>query len=103
MIDIVDFERRCYFDCAYSVLTFLHIEDKELALINIYNSLRSGGIFVLSISNDEEWFEYGDRKVKLYRLRIQEYVNLLSEIGIIIESVTETESKIATIIKGRKP
>lgn len=53
--DIHEFTRPNTFDIAYSVLTFLHIEDKEKALRNIHLSLKDQGAFILSVSRDEEW------------------------------------------------
>ncbi|OAB43719.1 class I SAM-dependent methyltransferase [Paenibacillus glacialis] len=100
--DVNNFIRPNTFDLAYSVLTFLHIEDKEKALSNIYKSLKNNGSFVLSVSEDNEWFECGDRKVKLYPIGLEEYIRLFQSIGFQIESIQETESKYATIIKGKK-
>lgn len=100
--DIVKFQRPNTFDLAYSVLTFLHIEDKKQAFDNIYNSLKNEGTFVLSVSKDDDWFIFNDRKVQLYPLSVEEYIRLLELTGFRIESVQETESKYATIIKGIK-
>ncbi|KGE16819.1 class I SAM-dependent methyltransferase [Paenibacillus wynnii] len=100
--DINHFIRPNTFDAAYSVLTFLHIEDKEKALFNIYSSLKNNGTIVLSVSKDEEWLECNDRKIKLYPIKVEEYIHLLQLVGFEIESIQETESKYATIIKGKK-
>ncbi|MGG3507707.1 class I SAM-dependent methyltransferase [Paenibacillus lautus] len=100
--DINNFIRPNTFDLAYSVLTFLHIEDKEKALSNIYISLKNNGSFVLSVSKDNEWFECDDRMIKLYPIGLDEYIRLFKSIGFQIESIQETESKYATIIKGKK-
>ncbi|GIO40777.1 class I SAM-dependent methyltransferase [Paenibacillus apis] len=101
--DIVSFNRPNTFDLAYSVLTFLHIEDKKKAFDNIYNSLKINGIFVLSISKDDDWFEFTDRKIQLYPNNLDEYLHLYESVGFQVESINETESKYATIIKGIKP
>ncbi|TCZ79330.1 class I SAM-dependent methyltransferase [Paenibacillus albiflavus] len=100
--DVNNFIRPNIFDLAYSVLTFLHIEDKEKALNNIYISLKNNGSFVLSVSKDNEWLECGDRKIKLYPIGLEDYIRLFQSIGFQIESIQETESKYATIIKGKK-
>lgn len=102
MADVNDFIRPSTFDLAYSVLTFLHIEDKEKALRNIYNSLKNNGSFVLSVSKDDEWFDYGSRKIKLYPIELDEYVRLFQSTGFQIQLIQETESKYATIIEGKK-
>ncbi|GGH27279.1 class I SAM-dependent DNA methyltransferase [Paenibacillus segetis] len=100
--DISRFVRPNTFDVAYSVLTFLHIEDKEQALLNIYNSLNDHGVFILSVSKDDEWLECNGRRTKLYPISVEEYIHLFQAVGFTIESVQETESKYATIIKGVK-
>lgn len=100
--DIHEFTRPNTFDIAYSVLTFLHMEDKEKALRNIHLSLKDQGAFVLSVSRDEEWLVYGSRKIQLYPLKVDEYICLFHSIGFHIESVKETESSFATIMKGIK-
>ncbi|OPA75359.1 methyltransferase type 11 [Paenibacillus selenitireducens] len=102
MADINDFIRPGTFDLAYSVLTFLHIEDKEKTMLNIYNSLKDNGLFVLSVSKDDEWFDYGSRKIKLYPIELDEYVRLFLSTGFQIQSIQETDSKYATIIIGKK-
>ncbi|MDQ0088556.1 SAM-dependent methyltransferase [Paenibacillus anaericanus] len=102
MTDIINYNRPNTFDLAYCVLTFLHIEDKKKALSNIYNALKDEGTFVLSVSNDDEWIECGDRKIKLYPAGIEEYVRLFQLTGFQIQSIQETESKYATIITGKK-
>lgn len=102
LADINEFVRPNTFDLAYSVLTFLHIEDKETALSNIYKSLKNNGLFVLSVSKDDEWFDYGDRRIKLYPMELDEYVHLFQSVGFQIQSIQETEGKYATIMIGKK-
>lgn len=99
---MIDFIRPDTFDLAYSVLTFLHIENKEKALAQIYSSLRKGGVLVLSVSRDEDWLEYGDRRIQLYPASLEAYIRLFEAAGFRIESVQETEGNAATIIKGCK-
>lgn len=100
--DIHSFIRPNTFDAAYSVLTFLHIEDKERALFNIHNSLKENGTFVLSVSKDDEWLECNDRKIKIYPIQLEEYIHLFQSVGFQIEAVQETESTYASIIEGKK-
>lgn len=102
LADICDFVRPNAFNVAYSVLTFLHIEDKEQALRNIHVSLIHNGTFLLSVSRDEEWFEFSDRKVKLYPVEVDEYIKLFNRTGFQVEWIKETESQYATLIKGTK-
>ncbi|SYX83005.1 class I SAM-dependent methyltransferase [Paenibacillus alvei] len=100
--DICDFIRPDTFDLAYSVLTFMHIEDKEQAFRNIYASLKFGGYLILSVSKDSEWFEFNDRKLQLYPASVDMYRRLYEKTGFLLEMVEETESKYATLMKGRK-
>ena len=96
------FVRQSNFDIIYSVLTFLHIEDKELVLKNIFTSLKSGGHLVLSISKDDYWLEYESRKIRLFPQNKEYYLKLLNDVGFKIEVDEETESEFAVIIKARK-
>jgi len=63
--NIEDFRRESYYDVIYSVLTFMHIKDKERALSNIVHSLKPNGNVVLSISNQSEWLDYV-RKIRCF-------------------------------------
>ncbi|WP_339315693.1 methyltransferase domain-containing protein [Paenibacillus sp. FSL R10-2734] len=102
LADICEFVRPNTFDAAYSVLTFLHIEDKEQALNNIYTSLLPNGTFLLSVSKDEEWFYFNDRRIKLYPADVDEYIRLFNKTGFHIEWVKETKSRTATLIHAIK-
>lgn len=96
------FVRENKFDLIYSVLTFSHIEDKERAIKNIWFSLKRGGYFVLSVSKDDKWLDYGSRKVKLFPENKEYYVKVLRDTGFRIEFCRDTESGFATIIKAEK-
>lgn len=100
--DICGFVRPNTFDAAYSVLTFLHIEDKEQAIKNIYTSLSPNGTFLLSVSKDEEWFDFNDRRIKLYPADVDEYIRLFNKTGFHIEWVKETKSQTANLIQATK-
>lgn len=79
--DIENFKRRDYYDVAFSVLTFMLIENKQLALQNIVDSLKPNGIIVLSIPESPEWFDYGSRKHKNYISPIEDYMEWLESYG----------------------
>jgi len=116
--NIEDFSRENYYDVAYSVLTFMHIENKEKALANIVSSLKPCGNIVLSISRQPEWFDYGSRKVKLFPKEPEYYIKILKELNCeIIETIDLIDTyiypptgekqptygqKIATIINARR-
>jgi len=80
----------------------MHIENKEQAFRNIYASLKLGGYLILSVSKDSEWFEFNDRKLQLYPASVDTYRQLYKQTGFLLEMVEETESKYATIMKGKK-
>lgn len=77
--DIGDYRMPNHFDLVYSVLTFMHIEDKENALSNIIHSLKPSGDVVLSISRQPEWLDYG-RKVKLFPEGSEFYIEVLKKL-----------------------
>jgi hypothetical protein len=84
-------------------LTFQHIEDKELAVKNIFASMKIGGYFILSISNKTNyWLDYGSRRVRLFPQSKEHYLKMLNDNGFVLEFEQETESGFATIIKAKK-
>ena len=102
-MNILDFNKsKEPFDIVYSVLTFMHIDDKEKACKNIKELLKDNGYFVLSVSRDGEWLDYDQRRVRLFPNEVQYYIDLLRKIGFHIDMVKQTESNCATIIKARK-
>lgn len=102
-MNILDFNKTNEpFDIVYSVLTFMHIDDKEKAFENIKELLKDNGYFILSVSGDEEWLDYGQRKVKLYPQEVKYYISLLRKVGFKIDMAEQTVSNYATIIKARK-
>ncbi len=114
--DIEQYQKPSYFDVAYSVLTFMHINNKELALRNMVTSICKGGHIVLSISsNEEEWLDFVNRRVKLYIVSIDEYQKYLESMGCVVEPPIELidtfdkgmssksqGKKVATLIKATK-
>lgn len=79
--DIEEFRFCERFDVAYSVLTFMHIERKRVALANIVEALHPHGILVLSLSNEGECLDFGSHKVRLYPAPVEDYVAWLTELG----------------------
>ncbi len=116
--DICEYTQKEYFDIAYSVLTFMHIDDKEKAIQNMIYSLKPEGILVLSISIDNEnYIDYGSRIVKIYPTDVESYkiylerngCEIISELenydNIIWENGEKSDSygdKIATILVAKK-
>ncbi len=65
--DFMSFEFEEQFDVIYSSLTFMHIQDKLLAIQKIATLLTNNGLFVLSIDkNQNEYIDMGVRKIKIY-------------------------------------
>jgi len=116
--DIIDFVRAESFDVAISVLTFMHVQDKPLALQHIVDALRRGGSLVLSIDNASDSLDFGDWEVDLYPWPPERYVEVLTDLGCTVDPLvslidtwlapngkkSETYGQpIATLIKARKP
>jgi 2-polyprenyl-3-methyl-5-hydroxy-6-metoxy-1,4-benzoquinol methylase len=113
--DIEQYQKPSYFDVAYSVLTFMHIENKEVALGNMIASICKGGHIVISISNENEWLDFGNRKIKLYSIGIHEYQRYFETMGCMVDPPIELldtydkgmsskshRAKVATLIKATK-
>ncbi len=55
------------YDVIFSTLTFMHIKDKEKALINVFNLLKNNGIFVLSVDkNQQNFIDTGYSRIEVY-------------------------------------
>ena len=87
--NIENFVRENYFDVIYSVLTFMHVKNKEKAITNIIFSLKVGGSVVLSISKQDKWLNYGNRKVRLYPASVGEYILWFEETNCKIDLTKE--------------
>ena len=81
LADINDFVQPESFDAAFSVLTLMHVQDKQRALQNVVNSLRPGGHLVLSIDNASDSLDFGNWIVTLYPWAPERYAQVLSSIG----------------------
>ena len=75
------FVRPVAYDATYSVLTFMHIEDKQRALQNMATSLRPGGVIVIAIDHSGPWLDFGDRRIRLYPATVDAYVGWLTDLG----------------------
>ncbi|MBN2587819.1 MAG: class I SAM-dependent methyltransferase [Candidatus Fermentibacteraceae bacterium] len=81
LADIVDFLRPESFHAAFSVLTMMHVKDKQRALRNIVDSLRPGGHLVLSIDRASDSLDFGNWTVTLYPWAPESYARALSSMG----------------------
>ena len=117
LADIAEFRREGSYDLAYSVLTFMHVEDKPKALENIVASLRPAGRLVLSIDQPSDSIDFGEWTVALSPWLPEQYVAALARVGCevaepmpLIDSRTAPDGKrsdtygecVATLISGVK-
>lgn len=93
------FDRK--FDLIYSSLTFMHIEDKQLAVEKITELLNNSGRFVLSIDkNQSEFIDTGTRRIKIYPDNADAITEYIKAAGLTILNRYDTE--FATTFVARK-
>lgn len=100
-----DFCGYCFsdsYDAVYSSLTFMHIKNKQKAINKAYQLLNGKGVFVLSISKDQERFiKYGDREIEIYPDELEKTKQRLKSAGFSIRKVIETDA--AYVLHSEKP
>ena len=65
--DFLDYRTNEKYDVIYSTLTFMHIEEKEKALMHVFNLLKPKGRFVLSIDkNQQNFIDTGYSKIVIF-------------------------------------
>ena len=65
--DFMNYDFDTSFDVIYSSLTFMHIREKQECINKIYSLLKPKGCLLLSIDkNQNEYIDYGDRRIKIY-------------------------------------
>ena len=80
------------FDVIYSSLTFMHIKDKQAAINKVKSLLNDGGRFVLSVDkNQSDTIDYGTRKIKIYPDNKEDIVKYITQSGMSLIKVFETE------------
>ena len=90
------------FDVVYSSLTFMHIQAKQECINKVYSLLKPKGYFVLSIDkNQNEYIDYGDRKIKIYPDKPDDIKEYFIISGLTLSDCIETE--FAYIFVGLKP
>lgn len=117
LADIGEFARLESFDVVFSVLTFMHVQNKRLALQHIVDALRSGGCLILSIDNASDSLDFGDWQVALHPWPPEKYAEVLNNLGCTVDQPiplidtwsapngTKSETygqAIATLIKAQK-
>lgn len=90
------------FDIIYSSLTFMHVENKQIAINKIADLMTDDGRFVLSIDKNQcEYIDMGTRKIKIYPDNPYETAQFIKESGLQIEKQFETEfAHIFVAVKG---
>ena len=90
--DFMSYEFGRKFDVIYSSLTFMHIKDKQAAINKVKSLLNGGGRFVLSVDkNQSDTIDYGTRKIKIYPDNKEDIVKYITQSGMSLIKVFETE------------
>ncbi len=101
--DYIEYNFGRKFDVIYSSLTLLHIEDKKVFFCKVYDDLKAGGKFVLSIDdNQDDYLDMGDYKIKVYTDNPQDTENELTKAGFFIERIIKTEFAHIFVCKAMK-
>ena len=99
-----DFLSYCYedsFDVIYSSLTFMHIENKLLAIKKVASLLTDYGIFVLSIDkNQNQFIDMGTRKIKIYPDNTTDICRFIEEAN--LKLIDQFELEHAYVIVSQK-
>lgn len=89
--DFLKYSFNSKYDVIYSSLTFMHFKDK-IAVFNKIADLLCDGIFVLSIDkNQEEYIEYGNRKIKIYPSTKMEIIEQIKRSNLKLITLDEVE------------
>lgn len=99
--DFLTYDFAPEFDVIYSSLTFMHIKDKEGAVLKIASLLSEGGRLVLSIDKEQsDIIDYGTRQVKIYPDNPDNISECIAKAGLSPDKIQETE--FAYIITAKK-
>ena len=99
--DFITCDFTAAFDVVYSSLTFMHIQKKQECINKIYSLLNPKGYFILSIDkNQNEYIDYGDRKIKIYPDNPDDTKGYFTNSGLTLLDCIETE--FAYILVGLK-
>ncbi len=93
-----------HFDVIYSSLTFMHIEDKALAIQKIASLLNHNGLFVLSIDkNQSDFIDMGTRKIKIYPDKPKDICRFILEANLKLIDQFETDNAYVTVSQKVSP
>lgn len=80
------------FDVIYSSLTFMHIEEKQIAINKVAALLKNSGKFVLSIDKNKDGFiDTGTRKITVFPDTPAEMKSYIENSGLLLIEQFETE------------
>ncbi len=103
--NIIDYPENEKYEIIISVLTFMHIENKKKVFQKIYDLLKRNGKVVISFSNENDFLNMGDYRVKLFPFNKEDVLANFEQIGfnkIVAMDLKEENDIIATIIKAEK-
>lgn len=99
--DFMTYDFGTSFDVIYSSLTFMHIQEKQECINKIYYLLNPKGYLILSIDkNQNEYIDYGNRKIKIYPDNPDDTKKYFINSGLTLLDCIETE--FAYILVGLK-
>lgn len=80
------------FDVIYSSLTFMHIEEKQIAINKVAALLKNSGKFILSIDKNKDGFiDTGTRKITVFPDTPAEMKSYIENSGLLLIEQFETE------------
>ena len=78
----------------------MHFEDKLKVLNKIYKLLHLNGRTIISINKEQNnVLDYGTRKIKVYPINKEDFINLINESNLIIEDIKEVEFSYIFVLK----
>lgn len=96
--DFLAFDFDQAFDVIYSSLTFLHIKEKQDAIIKVFTLLNPNGRFVLSIDkNQDKYIDFGKRKLAVYPDKPDEIESYLKQGDLISKKYRKTNLHIYSL------
>lgn len=90
--DFISAEFEETFDAIYSSLTFMHIEEKQLAVRKVYDLLNKNGIFALSVDkNESDSIDAGVSQIAVFPDNPTETEHFIENAGLTVIEKYETE------------
>lgn len=91
--DFLAYPFQTTFDVVYSTLTMMHFQDKPFVINKMSALLNANGILCLSIDkNQNEWIDFGDRKIRVYPDTPERIMVLAEQAGLKTKKTVEIEN-----------